>query len=177
MGKPQPHKTRPMLISFTTVKMRDYIYTCRRNLKGVKVYISEDCPKEIIKQRKQLLPALLGAKKLKKKAYFKFGILMVDGTACSDEEIAHYSKGYTESLKRRRPVDSNSPTSMAQEVKKTKNTKSIVSGIWRIERPRSLSLCNSPSASNSKQITEYFGTAPVDSPNCKTIFVQSESDK
>lgn len=174
LGKAQPSKTRPVFISLTTQKMRDYIFSSRRNLKGSNVSISEDCPKEIIEQRNKLLPALLGAKKMKKKAYFKHGTLMVNGLICSDEDIENYSKAHVESLKRRRDTDIVSPTNMPQKVKKPRN---IGKALERVGRPRSISLCNSPLANSSKPIHDYFDTAPPESPNSRTFFVQSESDK
>lgn len=168
LGKEQPRKVRPVFISLTTVKMRDYVFSCRRNLKDSKVSISEDCPKEIIQKRKQLLPALLGAKKLKKKAFFKYGTLLVNGRLCSDEEIESYCKAYTESTKRPRPSEVHSPTHISQENKKSKS----VSNIIRNSRPRSLSLSNSSNPGNS-QITQFFNSNIPSSPNSQTIFIQS----
>lgn len=62
MGKPQPLKTRPIFISFVAVKTRDHVFSMRRNLKETGITISEDCPKNISARRKELMPALLGAK-------------------------------------------------------------------------------------------------------------------
>lgn len=174
LGKEQPRKIRPVFIGLRTLKMRDYIYSCRRNLKGSKVSISEDCSKEIIEKRKLLLPALLGAKKSKKKAYFKLGTLLVNGSVRSDEDIVNYSKVYAESSKRRRPTDAVSPSNIPQEIKKPRSGTNVAQSLGR---PRSLSLCNSPYASTSQQITQFFNTAPPSSPNAQTFFVQSKSDK
>lgn len=168
LGKEQPRKIRPVFISLTTMKMRDYIFSCRRNLKDTKIYISEDCPKEIIAKRKQLLPALLGAKKLKKKAFFKYGTLVVNGKACTDEEIEDYCKSYTESSKRPRSVEVSSPTNVSQETKKQKS----LSLLRASERRRSMSLSNSPGASTSR-ITQFFNTQAPSSPNSGTFSFQS----
>lgn len=180
LGKAQPRKTRPVFVSLTTLKMRDYIFSCRSNLKGSKVSISEDCPKNIIEERKKLLPALLGAKKLKKKAFFKYGTLMVNGVACSNEDIEKYCKAYAESSKRPRQYEASSPTNIAQDVKKPKSLSVVRSS----SRPRSLSASNpptpsslkpiTPTAHSSKQITQFFNSAVTNSPNSKTIFLQSE---
>lgn len=173
LGKEQPRKIRPVFVSLTTLKMRDYVFRCRRNLKDSKVSISEDCPKEIIEVRKQLLPALLGAKKSNKKAYFRYGTLLVNGTVCTDEEIEQYSKAYAESIKKRpRPSDPQSPSNISQEVKKSKGLSTLVKNSGR---QRSLSMNNSPlPSSSSKQITQFFNTNNPSSPNTKTIYVQSK---
>lgn len=164
LGKEQPRKIRPVFIGLTTMKMRDYVFSCRRNLKGSKVSISEDCPKEIIERRRQLLPALLGAKKSKKKAFFKFGTLFVNGVACSDEDIEVYCKVYNESSKRPRTNELSSPTITPQETKKPRN----VSALRYSGRPKSLSLTNLSAASSSQQIKHYFNTAITKSPNVQT---------
>lgn len=171
LGKEQPRKVRPVFISLTTVKMKDYVFSCRRNLKDSKVSISEDCPKEIIQKRKQLLPALLGAKKLKKKAYFKYGTLFVNGRLCTEEDIENYCKAYTESAKRPRPSEVHSPTNTSQENKKPKSVSTVI----RNSRPRSLSLSNSPNPASSKQITQFFNPTMPSSPNSQTIFIQSDT--
>lgn len=170
LGKAQPRKIRPVFISLTTVKMRDYIFSCRRNLKGSKVSISDDCPKEIIEKRKKLLPALLGAKKLKKKAYFKYGTLVVNGVACSEEDIENYCKTYTESSKRPRSTDTTSPSNFLQEHKKPKSLSNIVRNAGK---QRSISLSNSPVPHSSQQITKFFDPTISNSPNSKVFLVQS----
>lgn len=169
LGKEQPRKVRPVFVSLTTLKMRDYIFSCRRNLKDSKVSISEDCPKEIIEKRKSLLPALLGAKKLKKKAFFKYGTLIVNGATCSDEDIESYCKAYAESAKRPRSIDVQSPSNISQETKKPKS----LSIVRNTARQRSLSLSNSPSATASREITQFFNPSQ-NTPNTQTIFIESK---
>lgn len=190
IGKETPHKVRPVFVSLTTMKMKNYIFSCRRNLMGSKVSISEDCPKEIIEKRKKLLPALLGAKKLKKKAFFKYGNLIVNGVACTDEDIQSYSKSYAESAKRPRSMEIISPTSNIQEAKKPKNLSAIVrsttttiskkpnglSGIVKnATKPRTHS--ESSVAGSSKQITQFFNSTTSRSPNTQTVFMQYDLDK
>lgn len=171
IGKEQPRKIRPVFISLTTIKMRDYIFSCRRNLKDSKASISEDCPNEILERRKQLLPALLGAKKLKNKAFFKYGTLMVNGVTCSEEDIEKYSKSHAESQKRPRSSEVTSPSNITQEKKKPKGFSSVNRNIGR---QRSLSLSQSPNPSTSKQITQFFNPSTSSSQNSQTFFIQSE---
>lgn len=170
LGKPNPRKIRPVFVSLTTLKMRDYIFSCRRNLKGSKVSISEDCPKEIIERRKQLLPALLGAKKLKQRAFFKYGSLVVNGSVCSDEDIGKYSRAYAESSKRGRSIEEASPTgNPGTEVKKPRPN---LKGLKSSSRQRRSSVGNL--ATPPRPITSFFNQTTTDSPNSKIIYVQSE---
>lgn len=170
IGKETTRKIRPVFISLTTLKMKNYIFSSRRNLMGSKISIADDCPKEIIDKRKKLLPALLGAKKLKKKAFFKYGNLIVNGVVCTDEDIESYSKSYAETAKRPRPLETISPTSNIQEAKKPKNLSSVVRKAGRL---RTLSMGESLIPGTSKHKTQIFHTTP-NSPNSKTIFIQSE---
>lgn len=166
LGKSRPQNMRPIFVSFTTLKMRDYIFSSRRNLKETKISIAEDCPKDILEKRKQLLPALLGAKKQKKKAFFKSGTLVVNGTVCSEEEIATYSKAYSEASKRARSVDVISPTN-TQEAKKPKNRN--ISLVKKAGRQRSLSTSNSPIGA-SKPISEFFTSNGSTPSNTRTDY-------
>lgn len=164
LGKASPRKTRPIFVSFTTLNMRNYINSARRNLRDTKISIAEDCPKEVIEKRKQLLPALLGAKKQKKKAFFKYGTLLVNGAVCTEEEIANYSRVYSESSKRARSTEVVSPTNQ-QEKKKPKNLK--LSLLKNAGRQRSLSTSNSP-INGSKPITDFFNSNGNTSLNSRT---------
>ncbi|KAL5274843.1 hypothetical protein ACFFRR_001090 [Megaselia abdita] len=101
--------------------MRDYIFNCKKNLKDSKVIIYVDCPKEIMTMRKQLLPALLRAKKMKKRAFFKYGTLLVNRAVCSHEDIVKYSKAYLESKNKRPAKDVISPEKETNDAKKSKN--------------------------------------------------------
>ena len=66
MGVKSKDKTRTIVAKFSHFKDRERVWNARINLKGSKVWISEDFPSEIAKKRKQLYPILREALRQKK---------------------------------------------------------------------------------------------------------------
>jgi hypothetical protein len=90
----------------------------------------------------------------------------VNGTVCSEEEIATYSKAYLEVSKRPRSADVLSPTN-TQEAKKPKNLKLNI--IKNAGRQRSLSTSNSPIGA-AKPITDFFSSNVSSPSNTRTDY-------
>ena len=56
-------KPRTVVAKFTSYKQRDFVWQNRAEMKGTKIWISEDFPKTIAENRKKLLPIFLAAKR------------------------------------------------------------------------------------------------------------------
>jgi hypothetical protein len=169
MGKETPRKTRPLFVSFVAIKTKVQIFSLRRNLKNTKISISEDCPKDISTKRKELLPALLGARKMNKKAYFKLDKLWVNGTLCSDDEIEIYKKANNESNKRTRQTEGgNSPNNSINPKRHRSVTLTQKNG-----RVRSSSLSSDSMGDNT--ITKFLANTknPVPSTSADSVTATS----
>lgn len=118
MGKKQEKKDRPVMVKLFSVKTKNDIIKARSTLKGTKIVISEDFPKEINDKRKELYPAMMAAKQQNKKAFIKVDKLMVDGKECSKEEVLELCR------KRARPnetADEEKKNSNSQKISKSEN--------------------------------------------------------
>ena len=80
-GPKIPGSTRPRQIIFKMFWFgdREKIWQSRRKLKGSKIWVSEDFPKEIVQRRYKLQPILREAKQLKKSAFISVDKLIVEG--------------------------------------------------------------------------------------------------
>lgn len=85
IGKRENSKNRPIIIKFLARRKAIETISSRKNLKGSKIYISEDLPKEVIEKRKQLMPILKKHKAEGKRVMFKYDKLFVD---CKDTETS-----------------------------------------------------------------------------------------
>lgn len=128
IGKPQLNKMRPVIISFFSLKVKNDILKAKPLLKNTLINICEDCPKEINTRRKQLLPALMGAKRMNKRAFFKIDQLIVDGKVCGPEEIEKFTKHYEETKKRHRSNDSEPSETPSASMKKLKPATASIAG-------------------------------------------------
>lgn len=163
LGKEQPQKSRPLFVSFVATRTRAQIFSLRRNLKNTKISISEDCPKDINAKRKELLPALLGARKMNKKAHFKLNTLVVNGVVCSENDIVMYKNANAESSKRLRPTDDSPSHSNVGQSKKHRN----IAAAQRLGRQRS----SSTSLDANTPISQFFESSPKPVPQgSQTVF-------
>ena len=72
-------RPRPIIVKFHWYGDRMNVVKARRNLKGSRIYINEDFPKEIQERRKILRPIMMRAKTAKKEAFLNVDTLIIDG--------------------------------------------------------------------------------------------------
>lgn len=80
-------KTRPILMKFTSRRKVIDILSNKKYLKETNIVISEDFPKEIIEERKQLIPLMKEFRKEGKHAIIKYDRLYVDGKLIEDATV------------------------------------------------------------------------------------------
>ena len=79
VGRSSPNKPRPLLVTFQTFADREYTLLHKKRLAGSNVYINEDLPPEILRQRRQLIPIVKAAKKRNHKCWLNGDKLCLDG--------------------------------------------------------------------------------------------------
>lgn len=77
LGKRNNENGRPILLGMTTFRTKLLIIQNAFKLKGTKVFISEDYPKEVIELRKKLQPQLTEARKAGKFATLRYDKLII----------------------------------------------------------------------------------------------------
>ena len=85
-------KQRPMIAKFSFYQDKEYIWSFVKNLRGTKIEIANDFPKEIDKIHETLYPVLKRAKQAKQTAFFKVDKLTINGQIYRGEEtenLAH----------------------------------------------------------------------------------------
>ena len=89
----QPSKPRPIIAKFSFYQDKEYVWSFVKNLKGTKIGIANDYPREIDKIHQTLYPVFKKAKQAKQKAFFKVDKLIVSGQVYRGVEtnnLAHY---------------------------------------------------------------------------------------
>ncbi|XP_060597999.1 uncharacterized protein LOC132751777 [Ruditapes philippinarum] len=71
-------KSRPIVAKFTEFHDREKVRRAAKELKGSNFGISEQFPKEIVEQRRKLIPIMLQARKDGKEAYLKVDKLYIN---------------------------------------------------------------------------------------------------
>lgn len=79
LGRFKNGVTRPVLVKFRRFEDRELVRSKCSNLKGSPIGVSPHLPKDIADTRKGLYKVLKEAKAQKKKAYFKYDKLYIDG--------------------------------------------------------------------------------------------------
>ena len=85
MGQRDDKKPRNIVAKFTLFKDREMVRKQWKALDDTDFYFHEQFPKEVVEKRRKLLPKLSAAKKAKKKAWFSYDTLYIDGKPVRDE--------------------------------------------------------------------------------------------
>lgn len=110
-------KNRPVLVKFLTFRKTLEIFKNRKNLKETNITIYEDLPKEIINERRTLIPIMKKFREQNKYSIIKYNNLYVDGKEVPKEDI---EKLYQEfNIKKRQfSEDSETTISLPKQAKK-----------------------------------------------------------
>ena len=76
---PRSTNTRPVIAKFSFYQDKEFVWSKVKNLKGTKIGISHDYPKEIEAIHTKLYPVLKKAKQEKQSAFFKVDKLIING--------------------------------------------------------------------------------------------------
>ena len=76
---PRSTKTRHVIAKFSFYQDKEFVWSKVKNLKGTKIGISHDYPKEIETIHTKLYPVLKKAKQEKQSAFFKVDKLIMNG--------------------------------------------------------------------------------------------------
>lgn len=101
MGRPASNTTRPVLVSFTSLKTKEKIMQNISRLTKAGLVISEDYPKEIKEKRRVLVPIMKTLKNENHKASIRLDKLFVDGKVWTQEDIDTFQQQTSESAKRK----------------------------------------------------------------------------
>ncbi|XP_052818029.1 uncharacterized protein LOC128244052 [Mya arenaria] len=78
IGPYNPEKTRPIVAKFANFPDREKVRRAAKELKGTIYGISEQFPREVVEQRRKLIPIMLQARKDGKEAYIKVDKLFIN---------------------------------------------------------------------------------------------------
>ena len=82
----QSRGPRPVIVRFSHYQNKEFIRSFYKNLKGTKIGISDDFPREVEEIHKTLYPVLKQAKREQKRAFFNFDKLIINGQIYGGEE-------------------------------------------------------------------------------------------
>ena len=77
----------PIICRFVFREDRELVWSKRFSLRGTKIFIAENFPKDIEERRQKLFPIMRAAKAKNMKAVVKYDKLIIDGTAYSAETL------------------------------------------------------------------------------------------
>lgn len=78
---------RPVLIRFVSTWRKYELLGCRKQLKALRVSVSDDLPPKIRRKRKELIPYLVEARQQNLQAYLRGDKLVVQGTVYTLEQL------------------------------------------------------------------------------------------
>jgi tetrahydromethanopterin S-methyltransferase subunit B len=78
LGPYKSGKVRPIVVKFTDFPEREKVRRAAKELKGTDYGISEQFPKEVVEQRRKLIPIMLKARREGKEAYLKIDKLFIN---------------------------------------------------------------------------------------------------
>ena len=70
---------RPVIARFSHYQDKEFVCSFYKKLKGTKIVISDDFPREVEEIHKSLYPVLKQAKREQKRAFLNFDKLIIDG--------------------------------------------------------------------------------------------------
>ena len=82
----QSRGPRPVIVRFSHYQNKEFVRSFYKNLKGTKIGISDDFPREVEEIHKTLYPVLKQAKREQKRAFFNFDKLIINGQIYRGEE-------------------------------------------------------------------------------------------
>lgn len=154
------NRNKPILIKFLSTRKAFELLSNKKNLKGSKIFISEDLPKEVQIKRKQLLPILKYLRGTGAHTLIKYDKLVVDGTVLKEEDIETIIEEIN-SKKRNRSEDNEEPNlnNVTWPDNKKPKQKNETNDTKR--RPRVNSVGNIRSKINNQQVslTDMFKKA------------------
>ena len=86
-------KPRPIIAKFNFYQDKEFVWSFVKNLKGTKIGIANDFPKEIDEIHQKLYPILKKAKQAKQSPYFEVDKLIINGQVYRGKEtenLEHY---------------------------------------------------------------------------------------
>lgn len=101
IGSRNPGKPRPILLKLTSRRKLIEIISNRKYLKGSKIIISEDFPKQVVEERKLLIPLMKECRREGKHAVIKYNELFVDGKKVNENELSKLLKDKNEKKRHR----------------------------------------------------------------------------
>ena len=81
IGPKQHGRCRKIVAKFLQLKDKEFVRKQWKTLKGTPFYVSEQFPREVVEQRKRLVPKLRAARQEGKQAWIAYDTLYVDGRA------------------------------------------------------------------------------------------------
>ena len=85
IGPYKAGKTRPIVAKFTDFPDREKVRRSAKQLKGTEYGISEQFPREVVEQRRKLIPIMLQARKDGKEAFLKVDKLFINNQEYKDQ--------------------------------------------------------------------------------------------
>lgn len=99
LGKKDGGKTRPIVVTLTTLGMKINILKNKKKLNDTPYYIKEDFPREVIEERKKLSAQLKEERDKGRKAFLKYNKLIIIPDEQENQQLQE-SKRYQNSNKR-----------------------------------------------------------------------------
>ena len=87
MGKEGSNNKRPRLLELRTWNQKMEILRGKNKLKGTEIYISEDFPKEVLDQRRELVKYMKAARERGQNANLAYNKLKVDGSIYTLDQL------------------------------------------------------------------------------------------
>jgi len=81
IGPKQHGRCRKIVAKFLQFKDKEFVRKQWKTLEGTPFYVSEQFPREVVEQRKRLVPKLRAARQEGKQAWIAYDTLYVDGRA------------------------------------------------------------------------------------------------
>uniref|UniRef100_A0A1Y1K306 Uncharacterized protein n=1 Tax=Photinus pyralis TaxID=7054 RepID=A0A1Y1K306_PHOPY len=112
IGKFKNQYKRPIIIKLTSGMKKTQILHSSKNLKGSNIWIDEDYSREILEERKMLIPHMKEAKQKGYKTQMKYNKLIINGEMYGIEELSssHITEGGERMNFAKRTVSERSPT-------------------------------------------------------------------
>ena len=88
-----PDKPRPIIAKFSFYQDKEFVWSYVKNLKGTRIGICNDFPKEVDEIHTKLYPVLKGAKQNGQSAFFTLDKLKINGQIYRGEDtkdLEHY---------------------------------------------------------------------------------------
>lgn len=125
IGKPVADRQRPVLLKLTTANKKMEILRETKRLKGSEIWIDEDYPKDILEERKLLIPKLKEARNKGHRAQLRYNKLIINGEVCdidNSKQLASAGQGKSGGEKRKTNVRSPESNNLDEQLRKITRT-------------------------------------------------------